>query len=268
MDFRTRVGLVFVLLGCFLGGMVALDVFGDTLFPQGPMVVTPGTFLDQVFSKAGFPYGPQTWRPGYDPLGIDPGQGVLDNESWYLMFIDLNTTPVSGDPNVRKLGAVRVTYNFTDLSGRAVFHTYGLTPPTMPTRTNRNTGSNHCAYVVKGNAKEGSSMPAATPLTLPVSHQYRIAIANNQRADADDLTATTREFHFNAPGSGQGALHITPSLMKPRGGVTETSDQNGSFFITATGTDPGSDIILLVAVDRPQPDGFALRVRTEFVRTS
>jgi len=269
MDFRARVGLALVLLGCFLGVMVALDVFGEALLPRGTPELVPGVLLDQSFTKAGFQYGPQTWRPSYDPLGIEPGQGVLDNQTWYLMFIDLNATPVSGDPNVKKLGAVRITYNMSGLAGRAVFHVYGLTNGiAMPTRTNRQTGSKHCAYAVTGNATTGSSMPAAMPLAIAGSHQYRVAISNNQLADSDDLTSTTRTLWFNAPNSGQGSLHITPNLLDPRGEVTETSDLNGTFYVTATGGDPGYDLILLVAADRPQPDGFTLRVRTEFVRTN
>ncbi|MCK9630656.1 MAG: hypothetical protein M0R30_03350 [Methanoregula sp.] len=268
MDFRARVGLACVLLGCFLGGMVVLDQSGEVLFPPGSLEITPGTLIDQVFSKAGFQYGPQIWRPGYDPLGIEPGQGVIDNETWYLMFIDLNATPVSGDPNVKKLGSVRITYNVSDLSGRAAFHTYGLTTGTVPTRTNRQTGYNHCGFVVVGDAPAGSSMPAATSLSLSPTHQYRVAVSNNQQADYAGMTATTRTFTFTQPGSGQGALHITSSLAKPRGEVVETPELNGTFFVTATGNDPGNNLILLLAVDRPQPDGFSLRVRTEFVRTS
>jgi len=268
MEFRTRVGLAFVLLGCFLGGMVALGTFGEVLFPQSTTMPTPGILIDQVVTKAGFQYGPQSWRPSYDPLGIYPGKDVLDNETWYLMFIDLNATPVSGDPNVKRIGSVRLTYNFTDLSGRAVFHVYGLTTGTIPTRTNRQVGYNNCGFVVMGNATGGSSMPAATPLVISGSHQYRIAISNNLLADSDDLTSTTRTLWFNSPQSGQGSLHITPSLSKRMGAVTETTDQNGSLYVTATGGDPGNALLLLVAVDRPQPDGFALRVRTEFVRMS
>jgi hypothetical protein len=247
--------------------MVALDLYGEELFPSGAAVVAPGTLIDQTFTKAGFLYGPQSWRPSYDPIGIDPGMEVLGNTSWYLMFIDLNATPVSGNPNVRKLGSVRITYNLTGLSGRAVFHTYGLTTGNVPTRTNRQTGYGQSGYIVTGNATPGSAIPAARPLAIPPSRQYRIAISNNQLEDSYDMTSTTRTLWFNSPGSGQGALHITPNLAKPRGGITETSALNGSFFITATGNDPGHDLLLLIAVDRPQPDGFSLRVRSEFVRT-
>lgn len=267
MEFRTRVGLAFILVGCFLGGMLLLDTFGEDLFPPDNSVLVSGNASDLVLTKAGFLYGPQSWRPSYEPLGISPGKGALGNETWYLMFADLNATPVSGNPNVRKLGSVRITYNFTDLAGRAAFHVYGLTTGTVPTRTNRQTGYGSCGYLVTGNATPGIAMPSATPLTLSSSHRYMIAISNDQLADSDDMKATTRSFFFNQPGSGQGALHITPGLSKPRGAITETTDLNGTFYVTATGTEPGNDLLLLVAVDRPQPDGFILKVRTEFVRS-
>jgi hypothetical protein len=269
MDLRSRVGLAFILLGCFLGAMVVLDLFGETVLPPVSTELVPGTLLDQSFTRAGFLYGPQSWRPGYDPQGIEPGEEIDGNKTWYLMFIDLNATPVSGNPNVKRLGAVRITYNLTQLDGRAVFHVYGLTDSTaMPTRTNRQTGNRHSAFMVEGrNVTTSSSMPAATPLPVPASHQYRIAIANNQLADADTLSSTTRALWFNGPLSGQGSLHITPGLSNPRGDVTETQELNGTFFVTATGGDPGYDLLLLAAVDRPQPEGFSLRVRTAFVRT-
>ena len=267
MEFKGRVGLALVLLGCFLGVMIVLDTFEDTLFPAGNTIVSQGSAADTVISRAGFQYGPETWRPGYNPLGIDPGQDVMGNESWYLMFLDLNASPVSGDPNVVRTGSVRLTYNFTDLAGRAVFDVYGLTTGTMPTRTNRQTGYNSCAFTVTGNATPGTLMPGAAPLAISPTHQYTIAVSNNLLVDSDTLSATTRTFAFYPPaGSGEGALHITPLLSKRMGDITETASQSGSFYITATGTDPGNALILMVAVDRPQPDGFSLRIRTDFVR--
>ncbi len=267
MELRARVGLVFVLAGCILAGMIVLEQCGEALFPAGPAEVMNGTFIDQSFTKAGFLYGPQAWRPGYDPMGIEPGQ-ESPGGTWYLMFIDTNTTPVTGNPSVKKIGAVRVTYNFTSLAGRAVFQTYGLTDrPAMPTRTNRQSGTRYCAFIVTGTAEPGATMPAAAPMTVPQIHQYQIAVSNNLAEDYRSMTKTTREFHFTQPGAGQGALHITANLSQPLGGVTETTDTDGTFFVTATGGDAGSALILLVATDRPQPDDFALRVRTEFVRT-
>ncbi len=267
MEFRTRAGLALVLLGCFLGGMVILDTLGDTILPADTGTPAPGILLDKIFSKAGFQYGPQSWRPGYDPMGIEPGQDAPDNGSWYLMFIDLNASPVSGNPNVVRTRSVLLTYNFTDLSGRAVFDVYGLETPPRSTRTNRQSGTGSNAYIVTGNATAGTSMPGATPLAQSPSHQYTIDVSNNLLTDADAMTATTYPFAFFPPAtSGQGALHLTPSLARPVGGITNTTDLDGSFYITATGTDPGDTLLLMVAVDRLQPDNFSLRVRTQIIR--
>jgi len=267
MEFKSRVGLALVLLGCFLGAMVVLGTFGDTLFPQST-AISQRTTADQAVTRAGFLYGPQAWRPGYNPLGITPGEDVQENGNWYLMFLDLNASPVSGDPNVLRTGSVRLTYNFTGLSGRAVFGVYGLTTGTQPTRTNRQTGYNYCSFMVTGNATPGTSMPGAVPLAISPTHQYTIAVSNNLLADSDAMKATTRTFTFRAPaGSGEGALHITSRLSKRMGDVTETTDQDGIFYVTATGTDPGNALLLMVAIDRPQPDNFSLRVKSEFIRT-
>lgn len=268
MKLFSRLVIAFLLFGCFLAGMGMLELYGGSMFPQPVRDETPGALLDQVFSKAGFLYGPQSWRPSYDPLGISPGKEVVESETWYLMFIDLNTTPVSGNPNVLQLGCVRIRYNFTELSGRAAFHVYGLTTGTAPTRTNRQLGAKNCGFVVTGSAAEGASMPAATPIAFERSHQYRITLSNNIFSDSGNNTAETCSFRFNQPGAGQGALHITPNLSEPMGGITETTDQNGIFYVTATGADAGNKLILLVAVDRPQTEGFAMRVRSEFLRTT
>jgi hypothetical protein len=268
MEFRTRAGLALVLLGCFLGGMVILDTIGDAILPADTGTLAPGILLDKVFSKAGFLYGPQSWRPGYDPLGIEPGQDVPDNGSWYLMFIDLNATPVSGNPNVVRTSSVLLTYNFTGLSGRAVFDVYGLETPPRSTRTNRQSGTGSNAYIVTGNATAGrTSMPGAAQLTQSPAHQYTIVISNNLLADSDATTATTYPFAFFPPAtSGQGAFHLTPSLARLVGGITTTTDQDGSFYITATGTNSEGTLLLMVAVDRPQPDNFSLRIRTQEIR--
>ncbi len=76
MQFLSRVVLAFLLFGCVLSVTGALEIYGPALFPQQGKDVTPGAHLDQVFTRAGFRYGPQAWRPSYDPLGISPAQEV------------------------------------------------------------------------------------------------------------------------------------------------------------------------------------------------
>jgi hypothetical protein len=108
-------------------------------------------------------------------------------------------------------------------------------------------------------------MPATTDLAPSAPHEYRVIIANIRGGNADDFSAATRTLHFDRAGSGLDAMHITRDLSAPKGEVTETSAQQGSFFITATGENPNTSLLLLVAVNRAQPDTFALSVRSEFV---
>ncbi len=266
MEFRNRVLVAGIILVCFLIGMIALDFFAAAIFPMSDKASSQEILLDEIFTKAGFRYGPQSWRPGYNALGIFPGTEIEDTKKWYLMFLTLNASPVSGNPDVRRVGAVKVTYNFSELSGRAVFDVYGLTTGTMPTRTNRQTGFGTCGVVVTGNATQGTMMPAATPLNLQPDRHYTVAISNNQLSESEDLKVETRTLRFNQPG-GLGALHITTDLAKIKGMIVETAEPDGFFYVASTGNDPGGEIVLLVSVDHPQPDGFTLRIRSEFVRT-
>lgn len=268
MKFGIRVGLALILLGCFLSGMVVLGNYVPQIFPETQQVLAPGTLSDQSFTRDDFLYGPQSWRPHYDPMAIDPGEDACPDDGWYLMFIDLNGTPVSGNPDVQRVGALKVTYNFTELSGRAAFHGYQLVEyhPPAKVRTNRQEGYGRCGYVVTGTAAPGGSMPSAVRLPLSETHTYSIQVSNARVMNAvGDLPAETRELQFLQRGAGLGALRITPDLSAPLGGVTETDEQNGSFYVTSTGNSPGGELLLLVAVNQKQPDDFGLRVRSEFV---
>ncbi len=263
MNLRTRVILAFVVFGLFLAAMV---LFEGALLPSlPPDAAAAGLTLDQVFTKADFRYGPQTTRPYYDPLAIDPGQNASASDTRYLMFIDLNGTPMSGNADVRRLGSLKVSYRFTDLSGRAAFHVYGSRRDTGQTRTDRQEGWNRCGFVVAGTAAPGQGMPATEQLTPVSPHEYRAIIANIRGENANDLAAATRRLWFDRAGSGLDALHLTQDPAVPKGQVTETFAQEGTVWITATGGNPSNDLMLMVAVNRAQPDRFALSVTAEFV---
>jgi len=268
MNLRLRVVLALLLFGCFIAGMFVLEeVFLPLVTPDS---TTPGSgeLLDQVFTKADFRYGPQTGRPYYDPQTIDPSGNASAGDTWYMMYIDLNGTPSSGNPDVRRTGVLKVNYTFTELAGKAVFHVYGSREGTGMTRTNRQEGYNRCGYVVYGLSEPGPSMPATTPLSASGSHEYTVTISNIHGENANDFAAASRTLRFDRAGSGLDALHITQNPAKPKGQVTETSAQQGSFFITATGENPNSDLLLLVAVNRMQPDGFSLELTSEFTEVS
>lgn len=268
MNLRLRILLAFLVLGLFILGMFALEEISLPFITKEEQAPVTGVLLDQVFSKADFRYGPQSGRPYYDPLAIDPGRNASAGDTWYMMYIDLNGTPVSGNPDVRRLGALRVNYNFTNLAGSAAFHVYGFRPGSSQTRTNRQDGWNRCGYLVYGTAEPGRSMPATTVLSPSAPHEYRVTMANIRGGNADDFSAATQTLGFDRAGSGLDALHITRDPAVLKGEVTETFEQQGSFFVTATGGNPGTELLLLVAVNRAQPEGFSLSVRSEFVEGS
>jgi hypothetical protein len=268
MNLRLRILLAFLLFGGFILGMFYFEQVVLPLITPDEQAPVPGVLLDQVFTRADFRYGPQSWRSYYDPLAIDPAQNASAGDSWYMMYIDLNGTPASGNPDVRRLGALEVTYNFSALAGKAVFHIYGSRGDTTLTRTNRQEGYNRCGYVVYGLSEPGQSMPATTPLSLSGSHEYTVTISNVRGENSNDFSAALRTLRFERSGSGLDALHITQNLTTPKGQVTETSAQEGTFFITSTGENPNNDLLLLVAVNRMQPDGFSLRLTSGFVEGS
>lgn len=265
MNLRLRILLAFLLFGLFIFGMFTVEEISLPFFTKGEQAPVTGVLLDQVFSKADFRYGPQLNRPYYDPLAIDHAQNASATDTWYLMFIDLNGTAASGNPDVRRLGALKVTYNFSALAGKAVFHIYGSRADSALTRTNRQEGYNRCGYIVYGQAGPGTPMPATTPLSLSGSHEYSVTISNVRGENSNDFAAATKVLRFERSGSGLDALHITRDLSAPKGQVTETSAQQGSFYITATGDNPNNDLLLFVAVNRMQPDAFSLELTSEFV---
>ncbi len=265
MNLRLRILLAFLLIGCFIGGSFVFEQVVLPLVTREQPVLVSGVLLDQVFTKADFRYGPQSWRPYYDPLALDPGQNASPGDTWYMMYISLNGTPVSGNPDVRRLGALKVTYNFSALAGRAVFHTYGSRSDATQARTNRQEGYGRSGYVVHGSHVPGQSMPATTELPLSGSHEYSVIISNVRSENGDDFRAATRTLKFERAGSGLDALHITQNLTTPKGQVTETPDQECFFYITATGENPNMDLLVLVAVNQMQPDGFLLGLKSEFV---
>jgi hypothetical protein len=268
MNLRLRILLAFLLFACFIAGMFLFEDYVLPLISPGEKAPVSGVLLDQIFSKGDFRYGPQSWRPYYDPLAMDPSQNASADDTWYMMYIDLNGTAVGGNPDVRRLGNLKVSYHFSALAGKAVFHIYGSRSDTSLTRTNRQEGYNRCGYVVYGSSAPGASMPATTPLSLSGSHEYTVTISNIRGENSDDFAAATKILQFERPGSGLDALHITQNLTTPKGQVTETSAQEGTFFITATGGNPSNDLLLLVAVNHLQPENFSLKLTSEFVGVS
>jgi hypothetical protein len=265
MNFYLRILLAFLLLGIFIGGMFVVEQLALPLITTDTQLPGSGTLLNSIFTKADFRYGPHLWRPYYDPLAIDPTPDASRDDTWYMMYVDLNGTPVSGNPDVRRLGALKVSYNFSALAGKAVFHVYGSRHDGTQTRTNRQDGYNRCGFVVRGLSEPGQSMPATTILNPSGSHEYTVTIANIRGENSNDFSSASRTLRFERAGSGLDAIHITGNLTVPKGQVTDTEETQGTFFITSNGENPTNHLLLLIAVNRMQPDRFSLNLKSEFV---
>jgi PGF-pre-PGF domain-containing protein len=90
--------------------------------------------LDETFTKEGFIYGPQIWKPGpgaIAPIGMPlfQGQDMSDTDNTFnLMFIDLNAG-MMGAPLFASLPAdqrsLKVEYSFENMRSFATFNIYG-----------------------------------------------------------------------------------------------------------------------------------------------
>jgi len=247
-----------------LAAVVAASFLIDTAVSQA--YVREGGSADSLLQTAAIDrydlrYGPQSWRPYATPIAIGPGD--LPSGSWYLAFVDLGVVPVGGNPALARTGSVKVDYRFTELAGTASFGVYGLHVGDGRTWTNRQSGYGTSGYYVSGTAASGDSPRWAT--TLPEGDRYVVEVAGSPRPVDDDVARNTRTLWFERINSGLDGLHITTDLAARKGQVTETTDLAGSFYITYTGGNRVGDLFLMVAVDRPQPEGFGLTLESTFV---
>ncbi len=208
-----------------------------------------------------FRYGPQSWRPYATAIAIGPGS--LPSGDWYLAFVELGVAPVGGNPALSRTGSVRVDYRFTDLAGTASFSVYGLHVGDGRTWTNRQSGYGTSGYYVSGTAASGEPPRWVSPLRE--GDRYTLEVADPPHTVDDDVARDTCTFWFERVGSGLDGVHITTDLDARKGQVTETADSGGSFYITYTGGNMVADMFLMVAVDRPQPEGFRLELESTFV---
>ncbi|WP_214040944.1 PQQ-binding-like beta-propeller repeat protein [Methanoculleus sp.] len=113
--------------------------------PSLDNVTYQASSLDEVFTKDDFIYGPQIWKPtgnGFDyPIYAD--QNMTDTENTFqVMFIDLNAGVLRPNTTLENRGAVRINYAFENLETFAAFNVYGYCQ-------NSNNGDNMVAW---GNA--------------------------------------------------------------------------------------------------------------------
>ncbi|HOI13823.1 MAG TPA: PKD domain-containing protein, partial [Methanoculleus sp.] len=84
--------------------------------------------LDEVFTKEDFIYGPQIWKPTGNEADypIYAGQNMTDTENTFqIMFIDLNAGVLRPNEALENRGAVRINYAFENLESFAAFSVYG-----------------------------------------------------------------------------------------------------------------------------------------------
>ncbi len=260
MEFGRRVVLAVVVLAA----VVAVSFLVDTAVWEAyarDSSSSDSLLHTATIDREDFRHGPQSWRPYGTPIAIGPGD--IPSGGWYLAFVELGAVPVAGNPALSRTGSVRVDYRFTDLAGTASFSVYGLRVGDGRTWTNRQSGYGTSGYYVSGTAAPGEPPRWASP--LQEGDRYTIEMAGSPRSVDDDVVRDTRTFWFERVGSGLDALHITADQAARAGQVTETADLEGSFYITHTGGNVIGDLLLMVAVDRPQPEGFELLLESTFV---
>ncbi|MDD1719259.1 MAG: hypothetical protein LUQ25_04300, partial [Methanoregulaceae archaeon] len=168
-----------------------------------------------------------------------------------------------GNPALGRVGPVRVSYRFTGLSGTAAFHVYALRMNSDQFMTNRQEGYSRSAYYVNGNAAPSDRISDAVPLPSP--NRVAIVIANPPQNSTPGMDDTYMLRFDKGPDSGLDSLHITQDPSDRTGQVIHTTEQEGEFLVTHTGGSRVSALLLMVAVDRMQPPGFSLDIRSEFV---
>jgi len=262
MDFRKRIITAFALLTLFTIIAFVLQVYieGETMAVTGE--ATPLPLAQSVITLAGadFLYGPQDWRPYAVPLSLNTLPGTPEGHEWYFCFVLLNDTPYGGNPALFRRQAVSVNYTFENLAGTAAFYPYGTTTLPVTSRTSRQDGYGSSGYTVTGTAPAGDAAPKAAPLER--SNLVRARLANTKGLGPDEIAAGTIDLWFPSEGGGQDALHLTTDLDKRKGEIVTGAPASGRFYVTHTGGSRLNLVCLLVAVDRPQPDTFCLRLET------
>jgi len=84
--------------------------------------------LNETFTKEDFIYGPQIWKPTGNEVDypLYAGQDMSDAENtFHLMFVDLNTGVLRPNEALINRGAVRINYTFENLKSFAAFSVYG-----------------------------------------------------------------------------------------------------------------------------------------------
>jgi hypothetical protein len=261
---RKKIVVALLIIGIFGAGMISLQLIAENFLRgstgDSPVAITP---RNQNFSWADFRYGPQVWRPYNRPLAIGTGENWSGNETWYILFTQLNGTPYGGNPDLRRTGSVKVHYLFSGLAGTAAFHIYGLRENSDQYFTNRQDGWGRSGYFVTGTENTGTRTIDTIP--FPTSNQIFVTTSDHS-GGSQGIDGGTYYLRFDKGGdSGLDAIHIVTDPKIRKGQVINTTDQEGTFYITHNGGSTVKALLLMVAVDRMEPDSFSLNISSEFV---
>lgn len=109
------------------------------------------------------------------------------------------------------------------------------------------------------------SPAVADPLTQ--TRHIFINVANDAGVkfdlDGPVFSGPSNTYYIKADGGGLNQLHVTTDPSNTYGQVTTTADQSGTFYLTTTGGRGYNDeILLLVSVQDPIPDDFAVHIKS------
>ncbi|MDD5186810.1 MAG: PKD domain-containing protein [Methanoregula sp.] len=198
----------------------------------------PGA-LNETFTKSDFIYGPQIWKPsanGYT-YPIYSGQDMNQtNNTFQVMFIDLNAGVLNKSAGLENQGAVRINYSIHNLGSAAVFNVYAYTK-------NAANGNNIVAWTnaLVSDKPMSGYMVANGYIPAPVTN-FSANITNGttpltvQFMDASTNTPTSWAWDF---GDGSSATVQNPVYTYTTAGIFTVSlnatNAAGSTTITKTG---------------------------------
>ena len=253
MQFKYKLAVSFAVLIILIAGLFAVQYY----YLNREASNNCGSYkLDETFSASDFACGPQGWVPYASKLPIVPG-GDVNQEKFYVMFVDLNATSNLNSTFPR----VQVDYSFSGLHGVAAFHVYGYIHSNSGISwTNRVEGDGSNGYYVTSDPQT-TNILAGAQVMEDYDHVF-VKIANHAGAVFNDYGNNTYFMRFEKAGGGLNSLHITTDPRVPAGQITNTGNLTGSFFVNFTGDRTQDDFILLVAVNGTLGADFQLNLKS------
>ncbi|WAI00519.1 NosD domain-containing protein [Methanogenium organophilum] len=184
--------------------------------------------LDEIFTKEDFMYGPQIWKPtgnGFD-YPIYYGQNMTDTENTFqLMFIDLNAGVLRPNEALENNGAVRINYTLENLESFAAFGVYGYCQ-------NSNNGDDMVAWanaVIEPKIVSGYSVIGSGSGPVPDRIEVEPTMAQVVVGDVYHFAATA----FDALNNVISGLAFSWASSDE---IVGTIDESGNFTALAPGT--------------------------------